>query len=572
MSESISRRQQEYHTAFAQHIPIIQATHRQAIDQLLPQLTTTLALSPTDSLLLSRFLGDHLNTFRFLHRHRFDPKLTLDALAAAATWRLTHNIDQLAPSQLEPIYLRNPLMFFHPQLTDRWGRTTAILNLRHLTRTEDGSLEGLKEFIAWNCELARRSIYEPHRESINQIVSSPSPPNALPSSLQISLIVDLKGASINNLEVELLPYLIHLVKDNFPDMLGAVFILNYGWMYAGMWQVVKRILSQSTLDRILFPSQTELLEFFDRANLLQEHGGLVVHQYDPQHDPFISRFGKPTPPSILADLAPELGQSHHHPESSLSRQPSLESIHDIFFSTVNTPHPQQLSHPSTPNRASGTFTHSHRRPSWLNMTNYHHPPAEQLSSAASFSDALQRNRSKSSTRTWLHSAASATPNFALKLPFRTHDEHDEDASEPHSASSSPLPLPLPLRIRVPLDRNTPAPPARHRPRPTSPTCCGRGGGRAAEGPADRPVQETQARLFLHQAVDQVRLLLAHAADAVQAADRQAVRAPARLPPPSPPAAPPSRRTRRPRPPPPPPPPSLPPSAPLPPPPPPPPHP
>ncbi|KAA1133929.1 hypothetical protein PGTUg99_032378 [Puccinia graminis f. sp. tritici] len=412
--DSISKRQQHYSQAFSQHQPTIQALHHQAINQLLPQLTQALELTPLSAQLITNFLNDKLNLFRFLNRNHFDSQLTLQALSTSIKWRLTANIDLLSLNSLEPIYLSNPLLFFHPQLKDRWGRTSAILNLRYLTRTEDGSLDGLKEFIAWNCELARRSMYESNPELINQICSSSSPPsspNQIPFSLQISLIVDLKGASINNLEVELLPYLLHLVKDNFPDMLGAVFILNYGWMYAGMWQVVKRILSQSTLDRILFPSQSELLQFFEKSNLLKEHGGLVVHQYDPKHDPFISRFGKPIP-NTLADL---------DSRPSLSRHPSLESIHDIFFSTVNTPH-HQLSNPNTPNRA-GTFNHSHRRPSWLNMTSYH---PSQLSSSA-ISDALQRNQSKSSSSNhpWLHQSSS-NPSFKLKLPIKTRpDQHGE---------------------------------------------------------------------------------------------------------------------------------------------------
>jgi len=217
--------------------------------------------------------------------------------------------------------------------------------------------------------------------------------------------------------------MLHLVKANFPDMLGAVFILNYGWMYAGMWQVVKRILSQSTLDRIIFPSQAELVQFFDRSNLLQEHGGLVVHQYEPQHDPFINRFGKPIA-ATLADL-----DSTHPAYPSLSRHPSLESIHDIYFSTVNTPHHQQ-SHPCTPSRS--TFNHSHRKPSWLNMTSYH--PSQ--FSSSSISEALQRNKSKASNQAWLKSCSN--PNFQLKLPFKTPDERYEEASD-----DSTIPAPLP---------------------------------------------------------------------------------------------------------------------------------
>lgn len=216
-TESISKRQQQYQESFHQHLSLIQSLHYQAIQQLLPELTHSLLLSPRSVQLATCFLNDRLNLFRFLSRHHFNSQLTLEALANSISWRLKSNLDLLSPTSLEPIYFQNPLMFFHPALKDRWGRTTAVLNLRHLTRTKDGSLDGLKEFIAWNCELARRSMYEQNSEFIHHICANPtslslsspsSPPSPpphsssssnTPISLQISLIVDLKGASLNNL-------------------------------------------------------------------------------------------------------------------------------------------------------------------------------------------------------------------------------------------------------------------------------------------------------------------------------------------------------------------------------------
>lgn len=53
-----------------------------------------------------------------------------------------------------------------------------------------------------------------------------------------------------------------LLKNHFPGMVGGVFCLNYGWASSGMWQLVKRVLPQTALDRILFPTQDELREFF----------------------------------------------------------------------------------------------------------------------------------------------------------------------------------------------------------------------------------------------------------------------------------------------------------------------
>ena len=49
---------------------------------------------------------------------------------------------------------------------------------------------------------------------------------------------------------------------------SKVFVLNYGWMYAGMWQLAKRILPNTALERILFPTKADLLHFFEEDHLL----------------------------------------------------------------------------------------------------------------------------------------------------------------------------------------------------------------------------------------------------------------------------------------------------------------
>lgn len=51
-------------------------------------------------------------------------------------------------------------------------------------------------------------------------------------------------------------------------MIGAVYILNYGWAYAGMWQVAKRVLPKVALERILFPSNPELFTYFEKDHVL----------------------------------------------------------------------------------------------------------------------------------------------------------------------------------------------------------------------------------------------------------------------------------------------------------------
>lgn len=194
-------------------------------------------------------------------------------------------------------------------------------------------------------------------------------------------------------EVELLPFFMDLLKNHFPGMVGAsellfnlapsalvahhsnvaVFVLNYGWMYAGMWQVAKRVLPNTALERILFPSKAELLQFFDEHHLLvgarrsyctltwphtdlftvAEHGGTLSYTYSPSN-PILARF-IPTPSTPSTSPASRT-------ISLPSPAPSSTSLHtEVFHSAPST-------RPPTPSMPSHPLPSLSRRTSGLSMT------------------------------------------------------------------------------------------------------------------------------------------------------------------------------------------------------------
>lgn len=60
---------------------------------------------------------------------------------------------------------------------------------------------------------------------------------------------------------------IKLLK-RFPGTAGMVCLLNFGWVYQGMWQMIKMLLSQEAKNRVTFPKLKELKNFIDESNLL----------------------------------------------------------------------------------------------------------------------------------------------------------------------------------------------------------------------------------------------------------------------------------------------------------------
>ncbi|KAH9812480.1 hypothetical protein DFH28DRAFT_1096918 [Melampsora americana] len=461
--ESVEDRFNQSIQTFKSHLTTLTQLQQRSHHELLQSFnhSNSVQLSNQAIQLLSHFLDDKLNLYRFLKREKFDIENTLKLLSNTLQWRLDSQIDLLSSSSIDPFYHHQPLFYFHPQLKDKWSRPCGVLNLKHVSRTEDGTLDGLKEFIAWSWELGRRYMQDSNSDSLNTILSQPenlnsnADPKTVPIQLQMVIIVDLKDASLNNLELELIPYFMDLLKNNFPGMVGAIFVLNYGWMYSGMWQVAKRVLPQSALDRIMFPSEKELLKFFNPSNLSTQHGGSFEYQYHHLNNPIINSYGKapsvantisalPTtlPTEDPAELNDQsLKMIHHISElsPSLSRISSLESLRDLFFSAPTTP--WQTSYPSTPARG--------HRPNWLSMTTVHtghHTPVSSHQrhhslSVSKFGEAIRENLLRKAQREEWNDAPllrSTNPlrDFRLYLPSKKLTTEEEELTPSNSDCSA----------------------------------------------------------------------------------------------------------------------------------------
>ncbi|KAK0520919.1 hypothetical protein OC834_006856 [Tilletia horrida] len=198
-----------------------------------------------------------------------------------------------APTTTDPIANRPPLFWINDRLKDHFGRPCGVISLRTLERTEERNLENLKEYILASVEIVRRQIADLYARSEPLPDSASSTPanspamnqHAFPRSgaeadavgkdsservaekdeeaddalrprsgpVQMVLACDLDGAGMSNLEIELLPFLLDLLKKHYPGHIAVMYLLHYGWVHAGMWTLAKRVLPQPVLDKIIFP-------------------------------------------------------------------------------------------------------------------------------------------------------------------------------------------------------------------------------------------------------------------------------------------------------------------------------
>lgn len=256
--ESLRARWEHIDSVYAAHATQVTSLQESpALDEAVAAAVTETGTGQAGHDRAAALLSDPVTLFRFLRKAHFDDIHACELLRRSLKWRLESSIDMVAPSSIDTLYSENPLFYLHPSIRDKFGRPAAVINMQYMIRPEDGSLDSLKEFMAFMLEIARRYLAD-----LSQRDADGNP------HIQMVILLDLAGSSLSNLEVEMLPFVMDLLKNHFPGMIGATYILNYGWAYAGMWAVAKRVLPKVALEKILFPSKNELLTFFDADNLL----------------------------------------------------------------------------------------------------------------------------------------------------------------------------------------------------------------------------------------------------------------------------------------------------------------
>jgi len=87
-------------------------------------------------------------------------------------------------------------------------------------------------------------------------------------------IVDYTGFGLSNLDLPLTRSCIDIFQNNYPEMLGDVFLCNIPWVIKYSWPLVKPWLQQSLIEKVHFVTNTkELLKYFEPENIPVIFGG-----------------------------------------------------------------------------------------------------------------------------------------------------------------------------------------------------------------------------------------------------------------------------------------------------------
>lgn len=95
----------------------------------------------------------------------------------------------------------------------------------------------------------------------------------------VVLVFDLQGAGINNVDMDLLFFIITTLVNYFPKGLSYMLVHELPWILRSVWVIAKQWLSEDHRDLVKFSDSQTIYEYFDEENLPDFIGGTCKRDY-----------------------------------------------------------------------------------------------------------------------------------------------------------------------------------------------------------------------------------------------------------------------------------------------------
>jgi hypothetical protein len=201
--------------------------------------------------------------FRFLKDSEFIQETTISRLVDTIKWRAENRVHRITYNTIASEFFDKDFAFYHKR--DLIGRPLAIIQMRNFPKFKDKTKslsDFMQPFACFVMEVARQWTLDLTRENEKNNVQP-----VLVS--QISIVIDIANAPFVPADSSLMQALKVIVNQRFPGFVGSVYIMNFGWMYQGIWQVVKLVLSEQAKARVSFINSEEVKQVISDDSLLK---------------------------------------------------------------------------------------------------------------------------------------------------------------------------------------------------------------------------------------------------------------------------------------------------------------
>ncbi|MBM6387624.1 MAG: hypothetical protein JSY10_27195 [Paenibacillus sp.] len=234
------------------------------------------------------FFETVVTIFRFLRECKFDLDQAHERLLKTISWRIENSIADLSYESCIEFFeiAQGAFAYFHK--TDKSNRPIIFVRLRYFpTEFRDPTKKLVYHIERYAClmmEMARKLTWSMtcDRENkdeacvlVSQITAvvniqkAPMLPLVIYIYMILFFLMHILLIFFVTQDAEIIKTVAMILDERYPGMVSTVNVLNFGWMYQGIWAIVKFLLSEEAKNSIKFTTINELKPLISPNSILQ---------------------------------------------------------------------------------------------------------------------------------------------------------------------------------------------------------------------------------------------------------------------------------------------------------------
>ncbi|XP_032528403.2 motile sperm domain-containing protein 2-like [Danaus plexippus] len=186
--------------------------------------------------------------YRVLEHSRNNVQQAVEMLYEIMVWRKKMNANEINENTVNLDYLKEGIFF--PQGRDIDSCLLFIMKSKLYHKGQKNVDEVKKIIIYWLERIEREE-----------------------DGKKITLFFDMDGCGLNNMDIEIIMYMVTLLKNYYPNLINYIIIFQLPWMLSAGFKIVKGILPAEAIERLRTVNKDKLKELVAPEQALVSWGG-----------------------------------------------------------------------------------------------------------------------------------------------------------------------------------------------------------------------------------------------------------------------------------------------------------
>lgn len=202
---------------------------------------------------------------KFIEHHEGDIKLALNMMVECLVWRKTNEVSDIGESNINMSYMEEGLFF--PRCEDKDGCRVFIFKSKKHSKGSRDSEELKRCVLYW---LERLERVEKHTK--------------------ITMLFDMDGTGLSNMDMDFTKYLINLFKYYYPDFLNYIIVYEMPWVLKAAFNAIKLLMPPKAVAKMQFLGKNDIKNYLPLNTALTCFGGDDDYVYSFISEPIVGNW------------------------------------------------------------------------------------------------------------------------------------------------------------------------------------------------------------------------------------------------------------------------------------------